>query len=149
MARNPDADRLIATTHAVYARRERLLETLRMPLTLAATAGGAGLALAVAPVLGLAVMGKVSMAAFAALGGGGTTFGVIDKYSNRYGLRALALSGMAATRHVARVEEEYRQSLPLKDDAKKAFIKALTDGIRERLHIRRPLQLKKSPAPQR
>ncbi len=148
MARNPDADRLIAVTQAEYARRERLLDRLRLPLTVAGAAIGVGLALAIAPVLGLAVMGKVSIATLAAFGGSGTAFGLVDNYSNRSGLRALALSGMAATRNLARMEEECRQSLPLKDEAKKAFIKALTEGLKDRLHIRKPLQLKKNPAPQ-
>ena len=137
----------INSASARYAALERVLDKCRLPgMLLGAAAGVALVAFVAAPLMGLTLAGIAMGGTLAAVIGGGTAFGFIDKYCDRFGLRNLALAGMKAGHHMERVEHEFRQSLPLKDEAKKAFIRALTDGIAEKLHIRKPLQLQRKPA---
>ena len=137
------ADKFLSDTRAGLQKKERLLDALRLPLTLVGAALGAAATIALAPVLGLTVgatvIGAIAVGAVSAV----TSFGFVDKYASRYGLRALAVSGMETMRALGQAEEQIKQAMPLKDHAKKAFIEALTDGIRDKLHIRKPLQLKK------
>lgn len=129
-----------------YGMLERVLDKMRLPgLLLGAAAGVALVAFGLAPLLALTTQGVWMCGTLAAVAGGGVTFGYIDKFCDRFGARNLALSYMMTGHHLDRVHEEFKQTLPLKDDAKKAFIRAITEGIKEKLHIRKPLTLKKAP----
>lgn len=138
----------IQSTCKRYTALGDFLGKCRLPgLLLGAAAGVALVAFVAAPVMGLALQGIVMGGTFAAVVGGGTAFGFVDKYASRFGERGMILSLGVARHQLGRVEEDFKKSLPLKDDAKKAFIMALTDGIKEKLHIGKPLQLKSAPAP--
>ncbi|MEZ0224775.1 MAG: hypothetical protein ACAH83_09500 [Alphaproteobacteria bacterium] len=146
MEQEAPADQLIRITSNRYARYERILDACRLPGLLLGAAVGVGLvAFGLAPLLGLAAQGIWMCGTLAAVAGGGVTFGYIDKYADRFGLRNLALGGMKTERHMVRVEKQWKDSLPLSGTATKAFIKAITEGIRDKLHIGKPLTLKRTP----
>lgn len=139
----PDQD--LEKTRARLARRERILDRLRLPLTLLGGGACVGLAVVAGGALGLTLQGIAMWSVLAGVVGSGTAFGFADKYACKWGERALALSMSQGIRHINRVEHEFKQTLPLKGEAAKAFIKALTEGICEKLHIRKPLSLVRKP----
>ena len=146
MEQETAADQLIRTTSHRYAHYERILDACRLPGLLLGAAAGVGLvAFGLAPLLGLTAQGIWMCGTLAAVAGGGVTFGTIDKYADRFGLRNMALGGMKMERHMVRVEKQWKDSLPLSRTATKAFIKAITEGICEKLHIRKPLSLVRKP----
>ncbi|TAL32770.1 MAG: hypothetical protein EPN97_09755 [Alphaproteobacteria bacterium] len=144
-----ERDAKISSTHASMVFRERLLNKLCLPLTLLAGAAAVGLVAAASTALACTLQGIIMCSVLAGVAGCGTAFGFIDKYSDRFGQRALALSMMQCQNNIARAEHGFKQSLPLKGSAVKAFIASLTEGLQERLHIGRPLTLKKKPQPER
>jgi hypothetical protein len=145
MEQETASDQLIRTTYDRYARLEKVLRASTLPGMLLGAAVGIGLVtFGLAPLFGMATQGIVMCSMLAAVAGGGVAGGTINKYADRFGLRTLALSGLGAERGILRAEKQWKDSLPLNGTATSAFIKALTEGIREKLHISKPLTFKKA-----